>query len=1356
MPIGKFASILAVAALLVVAIAPTQVRAQFAEVSWNDVTTNLDTGLTDMFPATFHLSVAVSGVQQQWNYVRFTLTHATTPTVVRELSVQCVDLSGDVCVVEIDVPFAGLLDGQSNTRGIDPVPQGTYDIIVSVFDEATSTTTPIAGHTGADLRLNSAEIVDDATFFTAPITAYRSSQRDFGVNVPTCTTCEYDIDTNLQMLVEISNATHTYALNYRTIWAGNVLKFRAEVQEYRMFRAPELVPPGTYNVTFYSFSSQSPSAARRKTVLNLDCGYDAPDSSLSPQVGLLRPNTGFGGNHAPIPLNVRLLERAMPDSIFVRLTHDESGVAYSRAIQHPTTYIINTMSISTQIPWVIGGDPFADGAPSAPRVPFGVYTAAVGYTTQHGEATAPRTIPNITLWPTAPIESYNLEYFEQAAVSVDDKFELDNAHATDTHIFLVSFTRIQVRSAANPTTVLAQITFDTPFVNPVASYVDHHIIVMDKVDYSSKTFYAKFNSSTNSLQEAINPQSLGPYNLWNNRLYAYMGAAIDLRVMRVGDNICSVANWGIDCFVHPPGTDIEWDTRPGSYSRNGWILQPPPNHVWPAAPIPAVIISHAPVIIEATSLGTDRFIYVTLDAPEAGITRFTCAVDITASSALPIDCASRTRWEFKSRIVRDDDRVLIGRYSIHPPTYVIDSYPLNLTISRAPVPVVTYDGLYDNTISFAYSPRNVDFAVHPNSRTRFVAAHNGETFEDRIGTPIFYRYSRGAFEPTSVTRVHPGDLRLVLFETTYFMSTSNGQGAVEMRMASYVTNIQSRPRRAHQGGTILYQPHSNSMGTHNTMPLSYAIFETPVDDSVALVITRLATNETLVVPMPDEIVVDTNVSAALARILGGSSGGGGGPLATGHPAHGLLLQTSLPNPNTPFITEQGVFSFELVYVSYFSNQTVRSVIARNITLTHAPECNDHGIYIADVCYCAPPFIGTTCALRQCDTPCPGHGDCDTATGEPCGVCDAGWNGTSCSDPICTTPCITNAHCVAPDLCECDAGWVGPGCEIRSCLAANGTVCPTNSVCESSGYCRCNTGYTGGFCRPVCSPTCGTHGTCTAPSTCTCSTGWSGFTCSTPVCSPSCGAHGECIAPNTCECDTGYSGAQCNVQDPACPGDCGDYGVCNAISGACECEAGWSGALCTTPLCPAGCGPGACVAPATCACQAPAYGPTCALRSCPSNCSGRGSCNNATGTCTCPLGWSGDACQTPVCQCGANGRCLNSTQPTMCTCTELPAYGPFCNMSMIDCTANVCTQPQTACTPTVHGVIRCQALTAVGSDEDEKMWMGLAIAALVIAVFAIAGVAYGCCARGNQYARTPANDDGNTLYAHSTPVRYYPN
>jgi len=111
---------------------------------------------------------------------------------------------------------------------------------------------------------------------------------------------------------------------------------------------------------------------------------------------------------------------------------------------------------------------------------------------------------------------------------------------------------------------------------------------------------------------------------------------------------------------------------------------------------------------------------------------------------------------------------------------------------------------------------------------------------------------------------------------------------------------------------------------------------------------------------------------------------------------------------------------------------------------------------------------------------------------------------------------------------------------------------------------------------------------------------------------------------------------------------------------------------------------------------------------------------------------------------------------MCTCTELPAYGPFCNMSMIDCTANVCTQPQTACTPTVHGVIRCQALTAVGSDEDEKMWMGLAIAALVIAVFAIAGVAYGCCARGNQYARTPANDDGNTLYAHSTPVRYYPN
>ncbi len=1246
------------------------VAAQYNEESWTVPTVKYgETPLPDIFPVSFEIDASYSGVMFQWDSVIFEFTNVEIPTLKRTLVVMCFSLSGGVCPIQVRVPFAGLLSGQEYSEGIEPMPFGIYDISVSVRFAPTGVETFVALHTGVDLRVPVVEHQLGNQIMN--ITAHRSSQFDYGLMLDRCNNCEYTANTNREMLVVMRNETHAFATQFRTTWSTGLVRFRKDGLNGVGYSAPSLIPPGIYNVSVYFYSTLDAGAVKSVTANNVACGYDVLDSLMSPIVGLLMPNTSFGGANAELPFNLRIPGGALANSIYVRLRM-EDGLVLSRRVESPSLHVLKTRSLSLAEPWSVGLLP--GGPTTVPKVPFGRMTVEIGYTTPFGETTRPREILGVQHWPTAPRATYDRNSTSAIAFLATDAFELDNTVVTDTVVILVSFSRVVVRSAVNSSHVLAQYDFSTVFADPVVSVVLPHIIVVDRLAMHHNEVLL-WNEASADLQAAVNPITSNPVNLLD-RLQVTMPAATNVRVVRVGEAICVVADAGVDCFLAGPlGSEIVWDARPSLYSRHTWTLlsQPHPTTPW-ISPGPPFIASF-PKIKEVAVFEGVPLLYVTLDPDESSTDRHTCAVNVTASSVDPLKCIMRTRYEFKSRIANSGNRILVGRYNIHPARYVIESFDLGL--QTPPVHVAGYSGVYESFITDVWTPRTVDFAVHPTTMTRYIAAHTGETLEDLADTPILYRLDRGGAQQSSVTRIHPMNGRMIMLETEYFKDTEDGNGQVVERFASYVTKITTYSLAPTELAPLALAPQANAVGFASALQVSYALFDEPASNSVYLRLSEVSGNSSVSVQMPNSPVHSESMSALLARLS---------------PSGALLLESvedsslRVQEVDVAFLTIAAPINIELVYISFFANRTVRATIGSNVTLLVSPECGGRGVLAGSLCFCQHPYEGVSCASIQCDGACSGHGSCDAATGAPCGVCDAGWGGANCTVPQCTPSCNAFSQCTAPNVCTCLPTRIGDNCETVSCAVNN--TCPLNAACASSGFCACVPGYTGASCN-------------------------------TPVCTVACSSGATCSAPNTCTCLPGFTGPLCTLP---CGGSCGEYGVCNTVTNQCACSAGWAGTRCTVPVCAGGCGGlgvGACVAPGECSCMPPAHGPNCALRSCVNGCGSMGVCNEAQGTCVCAPGWVGPRCETAVCACGANGACANSTAPTVCSCfsTESAAsFGPFCNMTRATCSEAHCGSGE--CGTTLNGMVPCEGGTAWYNRSwfAHLMWsLGLAVAVVAAAL-----------------------------------------
>lgn len=91
-------------------------------------------------------------------------------------------------------------------------------------------------------------------------------------------------------------------------------------------------------------------------------------------------------------------------------------------------------------------------------------------------------------------------------------------------------------------------------------------------------------------------------------------------------------------------------------------------------------------------------------------------------------------------------------------------------------------------------------------------------------------------------------------------------------------------------------------------------------------------------------------------------------------------------------------------------------------------------------------------------------------------------------------------------------------------------------------------------------------------------------------------------------------------------NCSSHGVCTRSSDfvGCHCDAGWEGSVCDVHACPGGCGDNGVCIDGQCLCNEEFYGQDCQQKRCPEDCSGHGYCFN--GRCQCTGDYGGPSCQ----------------------------------------------------------------------------------------------------------------------------------
>ncbi len=1282
-------------------------------------------------PVYIPIRLTVENTTVQEN-VRLTFVRLGTHPGAHTVVLRCTSRAATACALDYDIPHEGLIeDGGGIYAGqvlghLEPLPFGTYNLTVSVVRPG-ATDVVIVERSGINLTV---PVIAVSPTSLLTITPRRTSQLDFGIEygygVCDNNPCPLSAITSGRTFFELRNASHLFAASTSAYTRVLSLRNKVEVRPPSIYFTnppianPLFVPPGLYTVRLYMFNGTSQSIVSFEFT-QVDVGYDTADYTGQIQLhSLISDGMQVGGPAAALSIVASLPILMASSGLYVKLLGldgSQQPVAYNMVVPVTSGFSINTdvaftSDSSQQLQWTRHRE--AETVP-VDRVPFGVYNVTVGYVTQWGEATSPRTFSGVRYWPTAPARSY--DSLSRVAADLEPGYDADNMFVTDEHVLVVTDARASVYSTHRVPALISTLNFTVAYAYASVSFVLPHIVIQDQVDHTILHLYY-FNATTGTIRAVPDDQAPAtPYNLWTlSRLQPHLSSPPGrIHVVWVGSSaICFVNGGGRACFGVQPESFVQFGVSPVT-AVTGWNL--------------GIHGTHDTVGVQAVRVlrsQTLMYVFAKVVAGLGSVFRYFCVVDISRPAGTPSRCESVSQLSTTS-IAGNDTHVFLG--SFDTPDYCrirVFSQFLNSSSTT----LIAFDRL--NGVGTANSPRALNLASDSRSNSVFVALFNGEVFELKDGNVMYYRrVNTNAYSaPNSISRVFATTTRLVLVDTVFITASRPVDGNLESVRTDYARRVSVFDQTA--VAAIVFNPTSNIESSVATLPLEYALFDRPRNNTVVLEIRALESDTVIRIPMPDSVVMSTNMSAVLGELLGPPLEGDEEVLGVPSTSHAkfstLALGTehagtrmrALSSGDITMLLEPGVFSFEIVYISYFSNATVRSTLSSNVTLTTSAECGHQGVYLNKVCYCQPGWSGVTCAFRNCEPQCNAAG----------GTCN-GNNGT----------------------CACNDGWAGATCDVRVCTPS---CHPVGGVCNVNGTCTCAAGWTGPSCSAAqytCNPPCYHAGHCTASATCgECLPGWGGSYCDVRLCSPACDpAHGTCRNNGTCACQANWGGAQCNI--PLCGAGCGDNGVCSPTTNTCTCDAGWGGAQCDTPLCAAGCGSqGICVAPNVCECEPTHTGARCHLRRCPDDCSSHGQCDGATGTCVCSPGWSGIACSVQECQCGPYGVCFNATAPTVCTCTAVPAtatpadrrYGTFCNDTLNACTIAHCEVGASKCASTILGRVSCTPVQSppdagTSSSSSSSKWKDEYIHAIVggiVSALLIVNIVMHCVKKRQQPAFSP--------------------
>lgn len=1122
------------------------------------------------FRGLLDISATFTGVPVN-SFIEFVFRDASDGSrVISNPTATCVG-SEVSCDVNFSLPMAGVLamEVPNYIRGdSSPLPFGIYNVTAIVYTPGPTYT--VGRVDLVDTNLPSVTVDphgrDINSIFTS-VTAVRNSQLNYGIDFVLCETdCDYtDLDTT--MLVELRSATDVFGFRWISS-EGPRLKMRNVWNGIPVSPNMAYLPPGTYNVTVYPYDGDW-DVLLKLEFGPFDIGYDAPDASGSARIGLISPGMSFGGPDAFMPFSAHFPLTAQPDSVhllFTSLTRtvwDEMTETYN-----PESFITRLNDVggrstnsrgvilsegsSSLVEWYVG-DHIGEGAVQASRIPFGSYDVTVSYTSAFGEPTLPHVIHNITHWPTAPTTTFDPVWGSQTPVLVSDAFDANAVTVTNTHIIRVNTTHAAVERIDSIINDPFQAhSLGMTFVRPHVSFVLPYIVVQDTEDYDIIHVY-HFDEVSGVVSAVVDPISGAPdSDLWTDRLTLHMTTQERVTFVRVDEKMCAFHRVGYTCLASTNASRFvdSWAT-PAAIHVAAWIIA---DVSAPGNSTTAMIIHISTVRVFESS----RYVYMSLieDVGDSFTAGRTCVVDFEMEPEAVTQCITRSQMEGTIDVTSDrHGRVLAGFYGTQPNAYVIRSYAANLT--GDPIVVAHIDELSDGYPHSLGTPRIIDISTHPVTGNIIISAYNGAIFELTGGSVAFFRYPNvNSWDPTSVTRTYQTPNRMVRFTTEYVFEYLMSGVLMLNTINGYSVHRYRPPALPLFFGDAIEAPI-----TADLLRVTYAFYENPTPGSVTLRVERVETGEIAYLPLSDDVVVDSDIESILDAIVGSA-----GPQGASDARHGFQVLSSnqlhrthhkakmhIQSGELPYgiITTPGLFSFEIVYVSFFSNTTVRSVLATNVTLTYSPECNNIGVYLRQVCYCGPGAIGTTCQYLACNEvggiACGSHGTCNTQSGF-C-TCASGWSGLTCGVSACNPTCV-HGVCGAGPACECESGWSGDACATPVCTGG----CGLHGTCTAPNSCDCDDGYTGAQCDqsvgcdgcsggPIdtpCGGPCGNNQVCdTETDECVCTPEWSGVSCATPVCVGGCSGNGVCIAPDVCECNAGWQGATCTTTTCMC----GSHGLC---------------------------------------------------------------------------------------------------------------------------------------------------------------------------------------------------------------------
>ena len=124
------------------------------------------------------------------------------------------------------------------------------------------------------------------------------------------------------------------------------------------------------------------------------------------------------------------------------------------------------------------------------------------------------------------------------------------------------------------------------------------------------------------------------------------------------------------------------------------------------------------------------------------------------------------------------------------------------------------------------------------------------------------------------------------------------------------------------------------------------------------------------------------------------------------------------------------------------------------------DCGQHGICVAQQCYCSHGFIGPHCGIRSCPNNCFGHGTC--VDGD-C-ACDFGWTGQFCAQQTCSTTDSSVGESGNRNDNRRNRKKRTIGRAQEDCDACSEHCQQPRGLCDGLCRCLCSNGWTGFYCN----------------------------------------------------------------------------------------------------------------------------------------------------------------------------------------------------------------------------------------------------------------------------------------------------